>query len=83
MARSERGADPRRRECAVVEFHGVGGLGRNGTGYTLQYCWVIHVVDDLVREVVNQCVAPLVAHESLCRMHVMRKRKPLVPHIRW
>jgi uncharacterized protein len=40
-------------ERAVVEFLGVGGLGRNGTDYTLQYCWVIHVVDDLVREVVG------------------------------
>ena len=40
-------------EWAVVEFHGVGGLGRNGTDYTLQYCWVIRVVNDLVREVVG------------------------------
>ena len=40
-------------EWAVVEFHGVGGLGRNGTDYTLQYCWVVRVVDDLVREVVG------------------------------
>jgi ketosteroid isomerase-like protein len=40
-------------EWAVVEFHGVGGLGRNGTDYTLQYCWVVRVVDDLVRAVVG------------------------------
>ena len=40
-------------EWAVVEFHGVGGLGRNGTDYTLQYCWVLRVVEDLIVEVVG------------------------------
>jgi uncharacterized protein len=40
-------------EWAVGEFHGVGGLGRNGADYPLQYCWVIRVVDDLVHEVVG------------------------------
>ena len=40
-------------EWAVVEFHGVGGVGRNGTDYTLQYCWVIRVADDRIREVVG------------------------------
>jgi len=40
-------------EWATVEFHGVDGLGRNGTDYTLEYCWVIRVVDGLVREVVG------------------------------
>ena len=40
-------------EWAVVEFRGVGGVGRNGTDYTLQYCWVLRVVDDYVREVVG------------------------------
>jgi uncharacterized protein len=40
-------------EWAVVEFCGVGGIGRNGADYTLQYCWVVRVVDDLVREVVG------------------------------
>ena len=40
-------------EWAVVQFRGVGGVGRNGTDYTLEYCWVIRVVDDRVREVVG------------------------------
>jgi uncharacterized protein len=40
-------------EWAVVEFRGVGGVGRNGTDYSLQYCWVVRVVDDEVREVVG------------------------------
>lgn len=40
-------------EWAVVEFRGVGGVGRNGADYTLDYCWVIRVVDDRVREVVG------------------------------
>jgi uncharacterized protein len=40
-------------EWAVVEFRGVGGLGRNGADYTLEYCWVVRVVDDRVREVVG------------------------------
>ena len=40
-------------EWALVEFRGVGGLGRNGTDYTLQYCWVVRVVDNRVCEVVG------------------------------
>ena len=40
-------------EWAVVQFRGVGGVGRNGADYTLEYCWVIRVVDDRVREVVG------------------------------
>jgi len=37
----------------VVEFHGVGGVDRNGTDHTLRYCWVVRVVDDRIREVVG------------------------------
>ena len=40
-------------EWAVVEFRGVGGIGRNGTDYSLHYCWIVRVVDDQVREVVG------------------------------
>jgi ketosteroid isomerase-like protein len=40
-------------EWAVVEFHGVGGVGRNGTDYTLQYCWVVRVVEDRIVEVIG------------------------------
>jgi uncharacterized protein len=40
-------------EWAVVEFHGVGGVGKNGTDYTLQYCWVVRVVEDRIVEVVG------------------------------
>ena len=40
-------------EWAVIEFRGVGGVGRNGTDYTLDYCWVVRVVDGRIREVVG------------------------------
>lgn len=30
-------------EWAIVEFNGVGGVGKNGTDYSLRYCWVIRV----------------------------------------
>ncbi len=40
-------------EWASVEFVGVGGVGRNGTDYTLQYSWILHVVDHHIREVVG------------------------------
>jgi len=40
-------------EWGFVEFDGIGGLGKNGTDYTLQYCWVIRVVDRLIVEVIG------------------------------
>jgi ketosteroid isomerase-like protein len=40
-------------EWGMVEFSSTGGLGKNGTGYDMRYCWVIHVVDDRVVEVVG------------------------------
>ena len=40
-------------EWATIDFHGIGGLGRNGTDYTLDYCWVMRVADGLVREVIG------------------------------
>ena len=40
-------------EWATVEFRGVGGLGVNGLDYSLQYCWVLRVVDGRITEVVG------------------------------
>ena len=37
----------------VVEFSSTGGRGKNGTDYNMRYCWVIHVEDDLVTEVIG------------------------------
>jgi ketosteroid isomerase-like protein len=38
-------------DWAIVEFNGVGGVGKNGTDYSLQYCWVIHVEANVITEV--------------------------------
>jgi ketosteroid isomerase-like protein len=38
-------------DWCLVEFSGVGGLGRNGTDYSMRYCWVMRVADGQVREV--------------------------------
>ena len=40
-------------QWGLVEFSGVGGLGRNGTDYSMRYCWLLRVVDGKVREVVG------------------------------
>jgi uncharacterized protein len=40
-------------EWGVVEFTSTGGLGKNGTDYNMRYCWVIHVADDRIVEVVG------------------------------
>jgi ketosteroid isomerase-like protein len=40
-------------QWGVAEFSSAGGLGKNGTGYNMRYCWIIHVVDDRVVEVVG------------------------------
>jgi ketosteroid isomerase-like protein len=40
-------------DWAIVEFNGVGGVGTNGTDYSLRYCWVIHVEDSRITEVVG------------------------------
>lgn len=37
----------------VVEFSSTGGLGTNGTDYNMRYCWVIHVSDTGVDEVIG------------------------------
>jgi ketosteroid isomerase-like protein len=38
---------------AVVFFQGVGGLGRNGIDYSMEYCWAIHVAEDKIDEVIG------------------------------
>lgn len=40
-------------QWGMVEFSSTGGLGKNGTDYNMRYCWVIHVVNDRVAEVVG------------------------------
>lgn len=37
----------------MVEFSSTGGRGKNGTDYNMRYCWVIHVEDDKVTEVIG------------------------------
>ena len=40
-------------EWATVEFDGVDGLGRNGTDYSMRYCWLLRVVGSQVVEVIG------------------------------
>ncbi len=40
-------------DWAVVQFHGEGGAGVNGTEYTLDYCWVVHVEGGAITEVIG------------------------------
>jgi ketosteroid isomerase-like protein len=40
-------------EWGVVEFSGDGGMGKNGIDYNMRYCWIIHVVNDRIVEVVG------------------------------
>lgn len=40
-------------DWGVVEFSSTGGRGKNGTDYNMRYCWVIHVEDGLVTEVIG------------------------------
>jgi ketosteroid isomerase-like protein len=40
-------------EWGVVEFSSTGGLGKNGTDYSMRYCWVMHVRDNRVDEVIG------------------------------
>lgn len=38
-------------DVAVVFFAGIGGMGRNGTDYTMRYCWRMHVADGRIDRV--------------------------------
>ena len=40
-------------QWGVVEFSSTGGRGKNGTDYNMRYCWIIHVMNDRVVEVVG------------------------------
>ncbi|MFC6712667.1 nuclear transport factor 2 family protein [Branchiibius cervicis] len=40
-------------EWAAVQFRGSGGQGRNGTDYSLDYCWLIHVTGEQISEVIG------------------------------
>lgn len=40
-------------EWGVVEFSSTGGRGKNGIDYNMRYCWIIHVEDDRVTEVIG------------------------------
>ncbi|MET3860823.1 ketosteroid isomerase-like protein [Dietzia sp. 2505] len=40
-------------DWATVQFRGVGGLGVNGSDYTLDYCWIVHVENDRITEVIG------------------------------
>ena len=32
-------------DTACVQFHGEGGVGKNGANFDMQYCWVIKIRD--------------------------------------
>jgi ketosteroid isomerase-like protein len=38
-------------QFGIVEFAGVGGLGHNGTDYSMRYCWLMRFTDGKVQEV--------------------------------
>jgi ketosteroid isomerase-like protein len=40
-------------DWGVVEFSSKGGRGKNGTDYNMRYCWLMHVEDGLVTEVIG------------------------------
>lgn len=40
-------------DWAVVFFQGVGGVDKNGTDYSMQYCWAMHVVGEQIDEVIG------------------------------
>jgi ketosteroid isomerase-like protein len=40
-------------DWGVVEFSSTGGRGKNGIDYNMRYCWLIHVEDGLVTEVIG------------------------------
>jgi hypothetical protein len=38
-------------DTACVQFHGEGGVGKNGANIDMQYCWVIRLRDGLIAHV--------------------------------
>ncbi|KAK5687219.1 hypothetical protein LTS10_001357 [Elasticomyces elasticus] len=40
-------------DWATILFRTTGARGRNGTDFSMQYCWIVRVQDDKIREVVG------------------------------
>ena len=40
-------------DWATVLFDSHGGLGKNGTDYNMQYCWIMRVAEEKIREVIG------------------------------
>ncbi len=38
-------------DTACVQFHGEGGVGKNGANFDMQYCWVLRLRDGLIAHV--------------------------------
>ena len=38
-------------DTACVQFHGEGGVGKNGANFDMRYCWVIRLRDGLIAHV--------------------------------
>src|SRR5258708_10899417 len=38
-------------DAACVQFHGEGGVGKDGAKFDMQYCWVIRLRDGLIAHV--------------------------------
>ena len=38
-------------DSACVQFHGEGGVGKNGADFDMQYCWVMQIHDGRIRRV--------------------------------
>ena len=40
-------------EWGIVQFHSEGVSGRNGADFSMQYCWIMKVVDQKITEVIG------------------------------
>lgn len=38
---------------ACIQFHGVGGTGKNGADFNMQYCWIVKVRDEKIVEIMG------------------------------
>lgn len=38
-------------DMACVRFQSRGGKGQNGTDFSMDYCWVFHIVDEKIKEI--------------------------------
>lgn len=39
------------RDLACIQFHGVGGISKNGADFNMQYCWNVKVRDEKIVEI--------------------------------